>query len=107
MRDELTYTGQVVLRGTGIVDSGKLRKRVLELAHEEHQGIAKTKERLRTKVWWPSIDKNAERKCRECFDCQLVSKQASPPPIKPTRLPKRAWQEIAADLLGPLSTGEY
>ena len=85
----------------------KLRRRVLDLAHKGHQGIVKTKERLRSKVWWPGIDKEAEKKCRECFGCQMVSKHVPPPPIKPTRLPERAWQEIAVDLLGPLPTGEH
>ena len=36
-----------------------------------------------------------------------MSKHVPPPPVKPTRLPERAWQEVAADLLGPLPTGEY
>ena len=104
---ELAGIGQVVLRGTRIVVPRKFRRRVLDLAHEGHQGILKTKERLRSKVWWPGIDKEAEKKCRECFGCQMVSKHVPPPPIKPTRLPERAWQEIAVDLLGPLPTGEH
>ena len=58
---------------------------MLDLAHEGHQGIVKTKERLRSKVWWPGIDKEAEKKCRECFGCQMVSKHVPPPPIKSTR----------------------
>ena len=44
---ELACIGQVVLRGTRIVVPRKLRRRVLDLAHEGHQGIVKTKERLR------------------------------------------------------------
>jgi len=68
--------------------------------------LVKTKERLRSKVWWSGIDKEAE-KCRECLGCQMVSKHVPPPPIKPTRLPERAWQEIAVELLGPLPTGEH
>ena len=48
---ELTCFGQVVLRGTRIVVPRKFRKRVLDLAHEGHQGIVKTKERLRSNVW--------------------------------------------------------
>ena len=102
---ELACIGQVVLRGTRIVVPRKLRRRVLDSAHEGHQGIVKTKERLRSKVWWPGIE--AEKKCRECFGCQMVSKDLPPPPIKPTRLPERAWQEIAVDLLGPLPTEEH
>ena len=48
---ELACIGQVVLRGTRIVVPRKLRKRVLDSAHEGHQGIVKTKERLRSNVW--------------------------------------------------------
>ena len=104
---ELACISKVVLRGTRIVVPRQLRRRVLDLVHEGHQCIVKTKEHLRSKVWWPGIDKEAEKKCRECFGCQMVSKHVPPPPIKSTRLPERAWQEIAVDLLGPLPTGEH
>ena len=50
LRYELTTIGQVVLRGTRIVPPASLRSQILQLAHEGHQGIVKTKERLRTKV---------------------------------------------------------
>ena len=44
VRNELTFIGQVILRGTRIVITKVLRSRVLELAHEGHQGIVKMKE---------------------------------------------------------------
>ena len=107
VRNELTFIGQVILRGTRIVIPKVLRSRVLDLAHEGHQGIVKMKERLRSKVWWPGVDKDAERKCRECYGCQLVTKETIPPPVKITRMPERPWQDLALDLLGPMPTGEY
>ena len=61
VRNELTNIGQIVLRGTRIVGPRELQKRVLDLAHEGHQGIVKTKERLRSKVWWLGIDKQTEK----------------------------------------------
>lgn len=94
---ELACIGQVVLRGTRIVVPRKLIRRVLDLAHEGRQGIVKTKQRLKSKVWRPGIDKEAEKKCIECFGCQIVSRQVPPPPIKPTRLPERMWQLIGLD----------
>ena len=85
----------------------KLRRTVLDLAHEGHQGIVKTKEHLRSKVWRLGIDKEAEKKCRECFGCQMVSKHVPPLRIKQTRFPERAWPEIVVNLLGPFRTGKH
>ena len=107
VRNELTFIGHVVLRGTRIIVPQALRKRVVNLAHEGHQGVVKTKERLRTKVWWPGMDRDAERRCTECYGCQLVTKNVPPPPVKPTMLPKQPWEEVAVDLMGPLPTGEH
>ena len=79
----------------------------MELANEGHQGIVRVKERLRSKVWWPGIDKDAERKCRQCYGCQLVTKENITPPVKTTKMPESPWQDLALDLLGPIPTGEY
>jgi len=51
VRNELTFIGQAIFRGTRIVIPKVLRHRVVELALEGHQGIFKMKERLRSKVW--------------------------------------------------------
>ena len=108
VRTELTNVGFVILRGTRIIPPQSLRGDIINLAHEGHQGIVKTKERLRSKVWWPGIDADAERKCRSCHGCQVVSQTApTQPPVKPTPLPQGPWEHLAADLLGPLPTGEF
>ena len=61
VRDELCSVGNIVLRGTRIVVPRKLQPGVIELGHKGHQGIFKMKQRLRTKVWWPGIDKEADQ----------------------------------------------
>ena len=53
LRDELTCLGKLVLRGSNVVAPGKLRQRVMNTAHECYRGMVKTKEKLRTRVWWP------------------------------------------------------
>ena len=50
LRDEITVVGKLVMRGMRIVIPVSLHERVLELAHGGHQGIVKTKDRLRSKV---------------------------------------------------------
>ncbi|XP_028415017.1 uncharacterized protein K02A2.6-like [Dendronephthya gigantea] len=114
--NELTVLGKLILRGSRLVIPKVLRNRVLDLAHEGHQGIVKTKQRIRSiktkqrirsKVWWPRVDCEVERRCKVCHGCQLVSQSPSPEPMKRTVLPKAPWLDVAADLLGPLPGGEY
>ena len=59
VKNELCTYGQLLLRGSRLVIPQVLQQNVLELAHEGHQGILKTKCRLRSKVWWPKIDADA------------------------------------------------
>ena len=88
---ELCVIGQLVLGGTRIIIPSKLQPRTLALAHEGHLGVVGTKQNLRTKVWWPGMDKAAERHCRACHGCQLVARPDPPEPIRSTSLPDGPW----------------
>ena len=107
MKKELCVIGKVVLRGTRIVIPQSLRQQVLAIAHEGHVGIVATKLRLRTKVWWPGIDKETEQYVRSCHGCQLVGQATPPEPLMPRELPLGKWQDLSLDLLGPMPTGQY
>ena len=101
-----TYGNYLLLRGHRLVIPKSLRLQVLNLAHEGHQGIVKTKNRLRQKVWWPKIDQEAEKLCRSCTSCQVVGGFCPPEPMVRTKLPDGPWQDLAVDLMGPLPNGE-
>ena len=58
------------------------------------------------KVWWPGMERDAEKYCKTCHGCQLVSCPTPPEPIRTTPLPTGPWRDLAIDLLGPLPTGE-
>ena len=108
VRNELSVIGKLVLRGTRIIVPSSLRERVLQLAHEGHPGIVSMKHRLRTKVWWPGCDKDAEMFCKTCHPCQMVSMPKPPEPLKRTELPSGPWQHISADLMTPsLPSGDH
>ena len=67
IRDELSVVDDtIVLRGTRICIPEALQKRTIELAHQGHQGVTKTKGLLREKVWFPNIDHQVETKVEEC-----------------------------------------
>jgi len=104
VKEELTMYGGLVLSGDCIVTPEILRERVLELAHEGRQRIVKTKSTLRSKVWWPKMDKEAERLFRVCHSCQMVGDAPAPESMARSK-PTGPWQGCAADLLGPIREG--
>ncbi|XP_062576186.1 uncharacterized protein K02A2.6-like [Saccostrea cucullata] len=79
----------------------------VQLAHQGHIGIVGTKQQLRTKVWWPGMDKEVEKYVKSCHGCQITSAFPKPEPISPTPLPTGPWQELGIDILGPLTSGQY
>ena len=53
---ELCYVENVIMRGNQIVISEILQNRVLDICNEAHLGRVKSKQVLRSKVWFPDID---------------------------------------------------
>jgi len=104
---EMSVCDDIVLKGTRIVMPESLRNRTLKLAHETHQGIVRTKQLMREKVWWPSLNKDIEKLISTCHVCQVLSDHdMRPEPMRPTELPSRPWEHISIDLCGPFPTGE-
>lgn len=106
-KHELSCIGYLVLRGTRILIPKKLRQQCVQLAHTGHLGIVGTKQRLRTKVWWPHMEKDVDRFVKSCHGCQITASMPSPEPVKPTPLPTGPWQVVGIDLLGPLPSKDY
>lgn len=52
----------------------KYRNRVLDILHENHDGIVRSKMIARSSVWWPKIDQNIEEIVSKCFSCQTTQK---------------------------------
>ncbi|KAL9985305.1 hypothetical protein ACROYT_G007693 [Oculina patagonica] len=69
--NDLCVIRKLILRDTRIVIPSTLKPQVLSLAHDGHPGIVSMKQRLRSKVWWPEIYREAERFCKTCHGCQL------------------------------------
>lgn len=107
VQDELCKIGYIVLRGTRIVIPEKLRMKCVKLAHQGHLGASGTKQQLRTKVWWPSMDRDVEYYVRSCYGCQIVSDMPKPDPLTHTAMPTGPWQDVCVDLLRPLDSGHY
>ena len=87
------------MRGERTVMPESLWKRTVRLAHEGHQGMVRTKARLREKAWWPHMDKQVEQFVKACYPCQLVGPRAKPEPVRSTKLPEGPWTDIAIDVV--------
>lgn len=105
-KDELGFVGDLLVRGTKLVVPKSLRNRMLTLAHEGHPGETVMKRRLRDRVWWPAMDREAERFVASCEGCRLVGLPSKPEPMQRRKMPSRPWIDVALDFMGPLPTGE-
>ena len=75
VKDELTTTSQgIILRGTRIVIPAVLQQRTIDLAHQTHLGIDKTKSLIREKIWFPQIDNRVKSTIDHCIPCQAVGR---------------------------------
>ena len=89
--------GNFVLRGSRIVVPNVLQKRVVELAHEGHQGLLKTRSQLRSKVWFPRIDSQVDSIVKHCVSCQGATLKPSREPLQMTPLPDGPWEQVSVD----------
>jgi hypothetical protein len=96
------------LRGQRILIPASLQQQVIQLAHVGHRGIVSTKKLLRSKVYFPNMDRLVENALTQCMACQAVTPTHQVEPLKMSPLHAAAeWTELSADFAGPLPDGTY
>ena len=78
VHNDISVSNELVMLNNKIIIPSSLQQTVLKLAHEGHQGMVRTKQRLRSKVWWPKMNSDVEQFINSCHSCQIVS-PAQPP----------------------------
>ena len=109
IREEITvdHKTNILLRGARLIIPAALQNLVIKLAHEGHQGLAKTKALLREYLWFPDIDKLVKEEVSTCIACQATGQQNPQEPLQSTPLPDGPWQELKIDFYGPLPEGQH
>ncbi|XP_019737023.1 uncharacterized protein K02A2.6-like [Hippocampus comes] len=105
VRDDLScWNGDCVARGLCTVIPSSLRPRILNMAHDGHLGIVRVKQRCRSLVWWPGIDRDIEVMVKDCTACLASGKTGPPPtpPLQPLQWPATPWSHIQVDICGEL-----
>ena len=108
-RHELSVYDGLVFRCSRLIIPHSLQQKVIAIAHQAHQGIVKTKQCIREKVWFPNIDKMVEETVKSCIPCQASNSQSDREPIIATELPEKPWHSLAMDFAGPFGgpNGDY
>ena len=105
---ELSVHDGLVLRGHRLVIPDSLHRKVIDIAHQGHQGIVKTKQLIREKVWFPGIDHLVENTVSSCIPCLAsYSGPTKREPVVPTPLPPEPWHSVAIDFAGVFPSGDY
>ena len=87
----------------------RLRRTVLELAHEiplaGHLGKEKTRRRVLRRFFWPNVFGDVDEFCRTCSVCQKAShKGVGKAPLMPLPVISEPFSRVAMDIVGPLLT---
>ena len=103
VKDELTVCNGIVMRIDRVIIPRELTGVIVNLAHESHQGITRTKQRLRELYWWPLMDKQVEAVVKACVTCQYNDKsiRQNIAPMIPVQYPEKPWSKVAIDIVGP------
>ena len=105
VKNELTTTTQgIILRGTRIVIPAALQQGAIDIPHEAHLGIEKTKSLICQKIWFPQIDSRVKDTIEQGIACQAVGKPKPSEPLRMTEMPELPWRTVHVDSYGPLPT---
>lgn len=102
-----TAEGSVLLHQNRLVLPASLQQAAVNLAHEGHLGIVKTKQLLREKVWFPGINSLVEATCKSCVPCLAATPTTNKEPLHMTKLPDQPWTHLSCDFCGPFPSGDY
>ena len=97
VKDELTVSKGLLLRGHRLVIPQSLQVDMLNRLHAGHQGISKCRQRALMAVWWPGISKNIEEMIGKCLVCCKTRYQYAEPLLS-TSFPDYPWQRVASDM---------
>ena len=106
--DQLTISpnSDLIMRSNRIILPEAYQRIAIKLAHQGHMGIVKTKALLRSKVYFPDLDRLVEEQVQNCLPCQAVG-NPKPPLLQITPSPDEVWHTLNVDYLGPIPDGSY
>lgn len=97
VREQLTVIDGLLLLGNRYILPEDIRRPVLRLAHEGHPGREAFLDMLRTRVWWPGLNKDAIAFAEQCGVCWR-RRSNHDQGLQPSEV-ESVWNKLAIDLV--------
>ena len=75
-----------------------MRKEILDLLHESHLGIEKSRNQAKEVLFWPGMSRDIESSVKDCPKCVEFSRNQQKEKMTPHPVPDRPWQKVGVDL---------
>lgn len=98
LRNEIYVEEGLVFHGDRLIVPKKMRRAMLDLIHEGHQGILKCKLRARSLLFWPGINNDIENMVLSCKICEKFRESNKKETLIPHEVPSRPFQYICTDI---------
>jgi len=98
IRDSITFENGILFHNDKIIVPTAMRSKILNLLHESHFGISKTKARARSLVFWFGMTKDIENKISQCEICQTFQNKIQKEPMISLEYPLIPWFTLASDI---------
>jgi len=99
LREYLSVDRNVLLYGRRVVIPLVLQKQVLELLHQDHPGIVRSKMLARSYIYWIGIDGDIEKWITTCVTCQSTQNKDRNKIYIPWPKSNQPWYRLHLDLL--------
>lgn len=97
LKDFIYLSNDLIFLENKVIVPAKLRKEMLNLIHESHFGVEKSKRRARQVLYWPNLSRDIEDYISKCQVCQLNRKSNQKESLINRELPSRVWQYLFSD----------
>lgn len=98
LQDDIFLENELLFLNSRIMVPKSLQRMVLDLLHQSHLGIEKTKSRARSLVYWSEINKDIERRIMGCETCQRYRHSNVKEPLLSHLVPQYPFQKIGLDI---------
>lgn len=99
LRNDIFYEDNLLFYEDRIVVPTAARKKILNILHESHMGMTKTKARAKSLFYWPNLNQQVENLVASCSVCEKYRASKVNEPLIPHDIPDLPFEKVGCDIL--------